>query len=128
MKPGQGTTYITAMITDLFASPGVLETVALALRDMESTGLLQDGFNLDELVGVHSVPRLYGSTAGPFPGIGGAAMTWFQLTVVYSEDIMVLFANDRFYGVAPFDPMALMHPDPEDFAHLPVGRPRMASK
>lgn len=49
----------------------------------------------------------YGSTAGPFHGVGGAAMTWFRMTVLHSETAMLLFAStgfsDQFYGAAPFD-------------------------
>lgn len=117
MKPGQRPTYITVMIADLFTPP-VIEAVAVGMRGMEESGVLPGGWNLDELDGVHSVPHLFGTAAGPFPGLGAAVMTWFQLTVVYSKDVMVLFANDSLYGVAPFDPAALASPDPDDFAYL----------
>ncbi|WP_427007076.1 hypothetical protein [Pseudarthrobacter sp. H2] len=45
----------------------------------------------------------YGSTAGPFPGVGGAAMTLFRLTVLHSDTAMLLFANEQFYGAALYD-------------------------
>lgn len=118
MKPGQRPTYVTAIVANLFTPP-VIERVALAFRDMDASGVLPGGFNLDELMSVHSVPRLFGSMSGPFPGIGAAVMTWFQLTVVYSRDVMVLFADDRLYGVAPFDADALMNVDLDFFAHTP---------
>lgn len=61
----------------------------------------------------------YGSTAGPFPGIGGAAMTWFRMTALHSEDAMLLFAStkfsDQFYGAAPFNAEALAARDVEAF-------------
>jgi hypothetical protein len=127
MKPGQRPTFVTEMIAGLFTPP-VIETVAVALRGMEDSGVLPGGWNLDELEGIHSAPHLFGTAAGPFPGIAAAVMTWFQLTVVYAKDIMVLFADDSLYGVAPFDPVALMHPDPDDFAYLPLPRPRIARR
>lgn len=113
--------YISMMITDLMAGP-VLETVALAVRDMDQTGILPGGFDFDKLTSVHSMDQWFGSTAGPFPGIGGAAMTKFRLTILYSEDIMVLFANDRLYGVAPFDADAMLHGSVDHFAYTPNHR------
>lgn len=114
-------TYISMMITDLMTGP-VLETVALAVRDMDETGVLPGGFDFNKLTSVHSVEQWFGSTAGPFPGLGGAAMTKFRLTILYSDDIMVLFANDRLYGVAPFDADAMLHGSVDHFAYTPDHR------
>ena len=51
--------------------------------------------------------RRCGSTAGPFGGVGGAARTWFRMTVLHSDDAMLLLAStqfsDQFYGAAPFN-------------------------
>jgi hypothetical protein len=64
----------------------------------------------------------YGSTAGPFGGIGGAAMTLFRMTALHSEDAMLLFAStqfgDRFYGAAPYDAEALAARNVEAFDPL----------
>lgn len=69
---------------------------------------------------------LYGSTAGPFPGVGGAALTWFRMTILHSDTAMLLFAStqftDQFYGAAPFDPAILAAPTVEAF-DLYTGRP-----
>lgn len=121
MKPGQRPNLVTVLIDDL-VTPPVAQRVSDACLEMKSNGRLS-GFDLDDLNCVHSVPRWFGSTSGPFKGVGGAAMTWFQLTVVYSEKVMVLFANDRLYGVAPFDAEALMRVDPDDFTRTPLPAP-----
>ncbi|HEX9088488.1 MAG TPA: hypothetical protein VF867_13290 [Arthrobacter sp.] len=117
--------YVSAMIAELMTGP-VLETVALAVRDMDQTGILPGGFNFDELTSVHSMEQWFGSTAGPFPGIGGAAMTRFRLTILYSKDFMVLFADDRLYGVAPFDADAMLNGSVDHFAYTPDARVRQA--
>lgn len=69
---------------------------------------------------------MYGSTAGPFPGVGGAALTWFRMTILHSDTAMLLFAStqftDQFYGAAPFDPAILAAPTVEAF-DLYTGRP-----
>jgi len=46
-------------------------------------------------------------------------MTKFRLTILYSKDFMVLFADDRLYGVAPFDAEAMLHGSVEHFAYTP---------
>jgi hypothetical protein len=52
-------------------------------------------------------------------GVGGAAMTWFRMTILHSDTAMLLFAStqfgDQFYGAAPFDAAILAAPKVEDF-------------
>lgn len=48
---------------------------------------------------VRSESVLYGSTAGPFGGIGGAAMSWFQMTALtLGSDDTLIFADERLLG------------------------------
>jgi hypothetical protein len=78
-----------------------------------------DGTGLESFRNVASWKTWYGSTAGPFPGVGGAAMTWFRMTILHSDTAMLLFAStqfgDQFYGAAPFDPAILAAPTVEAF-------------
>jgi hypothetical protein len=55
-------------------------------------------FDRGLFTGVTSWTTMFGSTTGPFHGIGGAAMTSFLLTVVYSPAAMILFARNQRYG------------------------------
>jgi hypothetical protein len=70
--------------------------------------------------------QMFGSTIGPFQGIGGAAMTNFRLTVVHSPAAMILFANNerfgpaRLYGVAKYDKQVLESRDWEAFTSVPA--------
>jgi hypothetical protein len=121
MKPGQRPNLVTVLIDDLMPQP-VAQRVSDACLELEAQDKLH-GFDLDDLSSLHSVPRWFGSTSGPFKGVGGSAMTWFQLTVVYSDKVMVMFANDRLYGVAPFEADALLRVDPDDFTYTPLAAP-----
>lgn len=47
---------------------------------------------------VHSETVLYGSSAGPFGGIGCAAMTSFQMTLIKRGNLCVIFADERPFG------------------------------
>lgn len=73
----------------------------------EVVGLL--GINQGDFTGSLTWETLYGSTAGPFGGVGGAMMTHFTLTMVWSMETMILFAgstrsgNMSLYGTAPTD-------------------------
>lgn len=122
--PGLRPTLVTVLIDDLMTQP-IAQRVFDACQELEAQGKLS-GFSLDDLNGVHSLPQLFGSTSGPFKGIGGAAMTWYQMTAVYSDKIIVLFANDRLYGVAPFNTEALMSLNPDDFTYTPLPAPGRA--
>lgn len=70
--------------------------------------------------------EMFGSTAGPFSGIGGAAMTSFRLTVVHSPAAMILFANNerhdlsRLFGVALYDERVLGARDWAAFTRIPA--------
>lgn len=50
---------------------------------------------------VRSESVWYGSTAGPFGGIGGAAMSQFQMTLVVTGERVYVFADERLWGWAP---------------------------
>ncbi|HEX9227533.1 MAG TPA: hypothetical protein VF885_12895 [Arthrobacter sp.] len=92
------------------------ESVLRALARLEDAGRVQeDTTGLGSFRSVTSWETLYGSTAGPFPGVGGAAMTWFRMTALHSETAMLLFANDQFYGAAPYDAAALTGKNVEAF-------------
>ncbi|MET4144258.1 hypothetical protein [Arthrobacter sp. UYCo732] len=104
---------------DTLLNPAVLERTAEVLFELEPVNI-PNGFDPSALTNLHSVNRLFGSTAGHFGGIGGAAMTVFRLTVVYSPEIMLLFANDRFYGVAGYRPELLTEVDAKQFLRIPV--------
>lgn len=85
-------------------TPDVQEKVTAALA---AHGL--PAFRAEDFTGIESWTSMFGSTAGPYGGIGGAAMTSFRFVVISSKDSMVLFADDerrlagRLYGVAPLD-------------------------
>jgi hypothetical protein len=85
-------------------TPEVQEKVAAALA---ARGL--PAFRAEDFTGIESWRSMFGSTTGPYGGIGGAAMTIFRFAVISSKDSMLLFADDerrlagRLYGVARFD-------------------------
>ena len=92
------------------------EKVAAALA---AQGL--PAFRAEDFTGIESWTSMFGSTTGPYGGIGGAAMTNFRLAVIFSEDSMVLFADTerrlvgRLYGVAPLDRDAIENHNVEAF-------------
>lgn len=96
-----------------------------ALNLLEAAGRIPSGTRLAAFRNVASWETMYGSTTGPFGGIGGAAMTMFRMTILHSDTAMLLFAGtasgDRFYGAAPFDSAVLAAPKVEDFE---ASRPR----
>lgn len=85
---------IDALLTDEVEAR-VMEALAAGVP-----GVRKHAFVRGALTRVHSVLALYGSTAGPFGGVGGAAMTTFRMTVIYSPDLAILFAGGRLYGIA----------------------------
>lgn len=105
------------LITQLTTTHGEKALRAIVL--LEEADRIPDGTGLADFRSMLSWETLYGSTTGPFPGVGGAAMTWFRLTVLVSEHAMLLFASDqfgdRFYGAAPFDAAVLAAPTVEAF-------------
>ena len=48
----------------------------------------------------HSWQEVFGSTAGPFDGIGGQAMTWFRMEAWVFGDIVCVFCNGKVVKVA----------------------------
>lgn len=52
-------------------------------------------FNSDDL-SYYSFPKIYGSTSGPFGGIGGAAMTTFQIEAYSDGIITCYYCGNRF--------------------------------
>lgn len=88
-------------------SPNICQALVL----LEGDGRIPGATGLESFRSVVSWETWYGSTAGPFPGVGGAAMTWFRMTVLHSDTAMLLFAStqfgDRFYGAAPYAAAAL---------------------
>ncbi len=103
---------ISSLLTDV-----VLERTAEVIAELEPANI-PNGFVPSELTAVHSVNQWFGSTAGPFGGVGGAAMTVFRMTLIYSPEIVLLFANDRFYGVAAYAPELLREINPEHFLRI----------
>jgi hypothetical protein len=70
------TKYKTALTQGLPAA-----AVRGAIAGLEADGSVAPGTDLGALSSVVSWKMLYGSTAGPFGGVGGAAMTRFTMTV-----------------------------------------------
>lgn len=50
---------------------------------------------------VRSETVWYGTTAGPFGGIGGSAMSQFQMTLLVTDDHVFVFADETLWGWAP---------------------------
>jgi hypothetical protein len=96
-------------------TPDVRRVVAAAVAQ----GL--PDFRVADFTEIDSWTTMYGSTTGPYGGIGGAAMTNFRLAVISSKDSMVLFADNeqrlvgRLYGVAPLDRDAIENHNVEAF-------------
>jgi flavorubredoxin len=104
-----------------------------SLIALENSGLIPNGATgLKVFRSVVSWETWYGSTAGPFGGIGGAAMTLFRMTVLHSGDAMLLFAStqfsDQFYGAAPFNAGVLAERNVNAFTRPTVSRERSSAK
>ena len=63
---------------------------------------------------VRSRTVMYGSTAGPFAGIGGAAMTDFQITALVTDAATLFYADDRPVGWIDTTERPLADEDLED--------------
>lgn len=71
----------------------------LALRVLERDGQGTTVAGLGE-ASVYSWPEMFASTAGPFGGMGGAAMTEMQMYAVwYQHPLVVVYCNGRLLGV-----------------------------
>ena len=53
-------------------------------------------------------PQRFGSTAGPFPGIGGAAVSTFTMEAWVGRDSALVFCNGRIVKQVPLDEFAKM--------------------
>jgi hypothetical protein len=118
-------TLTDSLITQLTTTHA--EKALRAITLLEKAERIPDGTVLPDFRSVLSWETWYGTTAGPFPGMGGAAMTWFRMTVLISEHAMLLFASnqvgDRFYGAAPFDAAVIAAPTVEAFDLFVLGAP-----
>lgn len=54
-----------------------------------------EGFDFE----YYSYPQMFGSTAGPFGGLGGDAMTNFQIDAFVWEGFAALFCGGRFWKI-----------------------------
>ena len=79
--------------------------MSFSQRSWIAAALLPDDV-AEQVVDVRSEMVLYGSNAGPFPGISGAAMTYFQVTAITLPGHLLVFADDRLLGWEA-DPKAL---------------------
>lgn len=58
-----------------------------------------------EYLAYYAWPQVFGSTAGPFPGIGGQAMSTFTIEAWFDQKDAILFCGDRMWmKVEDFDP------------------------
>ncbi|GAA4034938.1 hypothetical protein GCM10023063_19010 [Arthrobacter methylotrophus] len=114
---------VEKIMIDRLLTPEVMAAVdpVLAALGLEAAERERESF-VDCLTWI----QMFGSTAGPFHGIGGAAMTHFRLTVVHSPAAMILFANNerfgpaRLYGVAKYDRLVLEGRGWEAFTAVPA--------
>ncbi|MCU1510461.1 MAG: hypothetical protein JWO34_301 [Arthrobacter sp.] len=110
---------LTDQLIDALLNGRYAENVSKALFLLEEADRIPAGTDLKNFRNVASWETWYGSTAGPFPGVGGAAMTWFRMRILHSDTALLLFAGtqfgDQFYGAAPFDAAILAAPKVEDF-------------
>ncbi|MCU6480538.1 hypothetical protein [Arthrobacter sp. A2-55] len=51
-----------------------------------------------QLVTARSCSRTYGGSAGPWGGVGGAALTRFQITTLRQGNLIVAFVDERPFG------------------------------
>lgn len=118
---------LTDQLIEGLLSDRLAERASQAILLLEEAGRIPAGPGLESFRSAVSWETLYGSTAGPFGGIGGAAMTWFRMTVLHSDTAMLLFAStqfgDQFYGAAPYNPHALAARNVEAFDRF-IRRPR----
>jgi hypothetical protein len=85
-------------------TPQVLEEAGKGFRELK---LLHGNLDPSPFTDVESWAEIFGSTAGPWGGVGGAAMTTFRMTMVRSRGLAILFAGDKLYGVAEYNPRTI---------------------
>lgn len=116
-------TGLEAKMIDRLLTPEVMAAVDPALAGL---GIEDSERTLELFTGCITWVTMFGSTTGPFKGIGGAAMTDFRLTVVHSPAAMILFANNeryglaRLFGVALYDQAVLDNRDWAAFTFIPA--------
>lgn len=85
-------------------TPQVLEEAGKGFRELK---LLHGPLDPSPFTDVESWAEIFGSTTGPWGGIGGAAMTTFRMTMVRSRGLAILFAGDNLFGVAEYNPRTI---------------------
>lgn len=122
-------TTITDQLIDELLGGRHADAAHQSLIALENSGLIPKGATgLAVFRSVVSWETWYGSTSGPFGGVGGAAMTLFRMTALHSDDAMLLFAStpfsDQFYGAAPFNAEVLAERNVNAFTRPTVSRKR----
>ena len=111
-----------AKMIEQLLTPEVMASVDPALAGL---GIATPERTRETFTGCLTWVTMFGSTTGPFKGIGGAAMTTFRLTVVHSPAAMILFAvnerrgEPRLFGIAPYSPVVLEDRDWTAFTFVP---------
>lgn len=85
-------------------TPHVLAEAGKGFREIK---LLQSDLDPEPFTDVESWVEMFGSTSGPWGGVGGAAMTTFRMTMVRSRGLAILFAGDKLFGVAEYNPRTI---------------------
>lgn len=86
-------------------TPQVLAEAGKAFRELKLLPTAE--LDASPFTDVESWAELFGSTTGPWGGIGGAAMTTYRMTMVRSRGLAILFAGDKLYGVAEYNPKTI---------------------
>lgn len=117
---------LQARIIAQLLTPEVMAAVDPALAGLGLDAPSRDRATFSECV---TWVTMFGSTAGPFGGVGCAAMTTFRLTVVHSPVAMILFAANerqaqalsrriRLFGIAQYAPAVLEDKDWTAFSKI----------
>lgn len=85
-------------------TPQVLAEAGRGFRELR---LLPGELDPAPFTDVESWAELFSSTSGPWGGIGGAAMTTYRMTMVRSRGLAILFAGDKLFGVAEYNPRTI---------------------
>lgn len=83
------------------------QVLAEAGKGFQELKLLHGGLDPEPFTDVESWAEMFGSTSGPWGGVGGAAMTTFRMTMVRSRGLAILFAGDKLFGVAEYNPRTI---------------------
>ena len=85
-------------------TPQVLKEAGKGFQELK---LLHGSLDPEPFTDVESWAEMFGSTSGPWGGVGGAAMTTFRMTMVRSRGLAILFAGDKLFGVAEYNPRTI---------------------